>query len=241
MDPEVATAATEKIKEAITTNTEVDTKVTKTTGNLSIWMTEEIIFGTLMETRWTHQRRLMELLLFILQVWKVTEVIEAEGLREEEEDPIEDTDQDEVQAEDLIKDINQNQDMVKVSAEDMDQVEEQIGEHKEDMTEDKDPIEDQKEDMTEDKDPIEDQEEDRTEDMDLTEEEEEEHNMVPETKLQIMELRDIAWCANSKDIIHYFTTPSYQNTFPEVITANLFPEDYVKSTSQLLVTSRLCS
>ena len=42
--------------------------------------------------------------------------------------------------------------------------------------------------MTEDKDPIEDQEEDRTEDMDLAEEEEEEHNMVPETKLQIMEL-----------------------------------------------------
>ena len=63
--------------------------------------------------------------------------------------------------------------------------------------------------------------------------------MVPETKLQIMELRDIAWSANSKDIIHYFTTPSYQNTFPEVITANLFPEDYVKSASQLLVTSRI--
>jgi len=70
-------------------------------------------------------------------------------------------------------------------------------------------------------------------------EEEEEHNMVPETKLQIMELRDIAWCAKSKDIIHYFTAPSYQNTFPEVITANLFPEDYVKSASQLLVTSRI--
>ena len=42
--------------------------------------------------------------------------------------------------------------------------------------------------MTEDKDPIEDQEEDRTEDMGQTEEEEEEHNMVPETKLQIMGL-----------------------------------------------------
>ena len=125
--------------------------------------------------------------------------------------------------------------MVKVSAEDMDQVEEQIGEHKEDMTEDKDPIEDQKEDMTEDKDPIEDQEEDRTEDMDLTEEEEEEHNMVPETKLK----RDIAWCAKSEDTVHYFTAPSYQNIFPEVITSNLFPENYVNSASQLLVTSRI--
>ena len=221
MDPEVATTATEEIKEAITTNTEVDTKVTKTTGNLSIWMTEEIIFGTLMGTRLTHQKSMMQPLPFILQVWKVTEVIEAEGLQEEEEDPIEDMDQDEVQAEDLIKDIDQNKDMVKVSAEDMDQVEEQIGEHKEDMTEDKDPIEDQ--------------EEDRAKDMDLAEEEEEEHNMVPETKLK----RDIAWCAKSEDTIHYFNAPSYQNIFLEVITSNLFPENYVNSASQLPVTSRI--
>ena len=34
MDPEVATIATEEIKEAITINTEVDTKTTKTMGNL---------------------------------------------------------------------------------------------------------------------------------------------------------------------------------------------------------------
>ena len=221
MDPEVATTATEEIKEAITTNTEVDTKVTKTTGNLSIWMTEEIISGTLMGTRLTHQKRMMQPLLFILQVWKVTEVIEAEGLQEEEEDPIEDTDQDEVQAEDLIKDINQNQDMVKVSAEDMDQVEEQIGEHKEDMTKDKDPIEEQ--------------EEDRTEALDLAEEEKKEHNMIPDTKLKI----DIAWCAKSEDTVHYFTAPSYQNIFPEVIMSNPFPKNYVKHASQLLVTSRI--
>ena len=146
MNPEVATTATEKIKEVITINTEVDTKATKTTGNLSIWMTEEIISGTLMGTQLTHQKNMMQPLPFILQVWKVTEVTEAEGLQEEKEDPIQD----------------------------MDQVEEQIEEHKDDMTEDKDPIEDQ--------------EEDRTEDMDQTEEEEEEHNMVPETKLQIMGL-----------------------------------------------------
>ena len=38
----------------------------------------------------------------------MTEVIEEEGLREEEEDLIEDPDQDEEQAEDLIMDINQN-------------------------------------------------------------------------------------------------------------------------------------
>ena len=126
MNPEVATTATEEIKEVITINTEVDTKATKTTGNLSIWMTEEIIFGTLMGTRLMHQKSMMQLLLFILQVWKVTEVTEAEGLQEEKEDLTEDMDQDE--AKDLIKD--------------MDQVEEQIGEQKEDMTEDKDPIED---------------------------------------------------------------------------------------------------
>ena len=71
--------------------------------------------------------------------------------------------------------------------------------------------------------------------MDLTEEEEEEHNMVPETKLK----RDIAWCAKSEDTIHYFTAPSYQNIFPEVIMSNLFPENYVESVSQLLVTSRI--
>ena len=128
MDPEVATIATEGIKEAITINIEVDTKATKTTGNLSIWMTEEIISGTLMETQLTHQRNMMQPLPFILQVWKVIEVIEAEGLREEEEDPIKDTDQDEVQAEDLIRDMDQDKDMVKVLAEDMDQVEEQIKE-----------------------------------------------------------------------------------------------------------------
>ena len=75
MDPEVATTATEEIKEAITINTEVDTKATKTTGNLSIWMTEEIIFGTLMETRLTPQKSMMQLLPFILQAWKVTENI----------------------------------------------------------------------------------------------------------------------------------------------------------------------
>ena len=38
----------------------------------------------------------------------MTEVIEEEGLREEEEDLIEDPDQDEEQAEELIMDINQN-------------------------------------------------------------------------------------------------------------------------------------
>ena len=130
MNPEVTTTATEGTKETITINTEVDTKATKAPGNLSIWMTEEIIFGTLMETQLTPPKSKMQLLPFILQAWKVTE----------------------------------------------------------NMTEDKDPIEDQEEDMTEDKDPTEDQGEDQTEDMDLAEEEEEEHNMVPETKLQIMEL-----------------------------------------------------
>ena len=170
-------------------------------------MTEEIISETLMETQLTHQRNMMQPLLFILQVWKVIEVIEAEGLREEEEDPIRDMDQDEVQAEELV--------------EDMDQIEEQIGEQREDITEDKDPIEDQ--------------EEDQTEDMDLAKEVEEEHTIVPETKLK----EDIAWCARSKDTITYFTAPSYQNIFPEVLASNLFPKNYVNSASQLLVTARI--
>ena len=128
MDPEVAITAIEEIKEAITINIEVDTKATKTTRNLSIWMIEEIISGTLMETQLTHQKNMMQPLPFILQVWKVTEVIEAEGLQEEEEDPTEDTDQDKGKT--------------KVLTKGMDQVEEQIGEHKEDTTKDKDRIED---------------------------------------------------------------------------------------------------
>merc|ERR1712082_68820 len=128
MDLEVTIAATEDIMETIPINTEVDTKATRTTGNLSFWMTEEIISGFLMGTRLMHQKSMMQPLLFILQVWKVTKVTEAEGLQEEEEDPTEDTDQDKGKTEVLTKD--------------MDQVEEQIREHKEDMTKDKDRIED---------------------------------------------------------------------------------------------------
>ena len=89
--------------------------------------------------------------------------------------------------------------------------------------------------MTGNKDTTEDQGGNQTKDMDLAQEEEEEHNMVPETKL----IRDIAWCAKSEDTVHYFTAPSYQNIFPEVITSNLFLENYVNSASQLLVTSRI--
>ena len=70
--------------------------------------------------------------------------------------------------------------------------------------------------------------------MDLAKEKEEEQNMVPDTMK-----RDIAWCARNKDTITYFTAPSYQNIFPEVITSNKFPEDYVNSASQLLVTSQI--
>ena len=174
-----------------------------------------------MGTQLMHQKNMMQPLPFILQVWKVIEVIEAEGLREEEEDPIKEMDQDEVQEEDLIEDMDQDKDMVEVSVEDMDQVEEQIREQKEDITEDKDLVEDQ--------------EEDRTKDMDLAKEEEEEPNMVPETKVK----GGIVWCAKSEDTIAYFAAPSDQNIFPEVITSNPFPENYVKSAYQLLVTSRI--
>ena len=160
MIPEGVIIATEEIKEAITINTEVDIKATRTIRNLSIWTKGEITSGILREIQLMHQKNKMQLLPFILQVWKVIEVIEEEGLREEEEDLIED--------------------------------------------------------------------------MDLAEEKEEEQNMVPDTMK-----RDIAWCARNKDTITYFTAPSYQNIFPEVITSNKFPEDYVNSASQLLVTSRI--
>ena len=98
MSPEVAT---KEIKEVTTTDTEV-------TKNLSTWILEETYFGTTMGTQLMHQKWLTEFSLFTLQARRVTEVIEEEGLREEEEDLIEDPDQDEEQAEDLIKDINQN-------------------------------------------------------------------------------------------------------------------------------------
>ena len=166
MDLEVAIIAIEDIKETIPIETEVDTKAIKTMGSLSIWMTEAIISGILMGTPLMHRKSMIQPLLFILQLWKVTKVTEAEGLQEEKEDPIEDTDQDRTE----------------VLTKDMDQVEEQIGEHREEMTTDKDQIEDQEEDkdlvedseedMIEDNDPTEVQEEDRTEDMAQNEEEE---------------------------------------------------------------------
>ena len=49
--PEGVIIATEEIKEAITISTEVDIKATRTIGNLSIWMTEEITSGILRETQ----------------------------------------------------------------------------------------------------------------------------------------------------------------------------------------------
>ena len=89
-------------------------------------MTEAIISGIFMGTPLMHLKSMIQLLLFILQLWKITKVTEAEGLQEVTEDPIEDTDQDRTE----------------VLTKDMDQVEEQIGEHREEMTTDKDQIED---------------------------------------------------------------------------------------------------
>ena len=157
MDLEVTIIAIEDIKETIPIETEVDTKAIKTMGSLSIQMTETIISGILMGTPLMHRKSMIQPLLFILQLWKVTKVTEAEGLQEETEDPIEDTDQDRTE----------------VLTKDMDQVEEQIEEHREDMTTDKDRIEDQEEDLTEDKDLVEDSEEDMIEDNNPTEVQEE--------------------------------------------------------------------
>ena len=228
MDPEVATTATEEIKEAITINTEVDTKATKTTGNLSIWMTEEIIFGTLMGTRLMHQKSMMQPLLFILQVWKVTKVTEAEGLQEEEEDPTEDTDQD--------------MGKTKVLTKDMDQVEEQIGEHKEETTTDKDHIEDLEEDrniikdLEEDKNLIEDLEEHMTKDKDSTEAQGEVQTKDREVEdlPSLIILIGTAWYARREDTIAYLSAPSFRTIFQEVITSYQSPEKYVNNASQQL-------
>ena len=166
MDLEVAIIAIEDIKETIPIETEVDTKAIKTMGSLSIWMTEAIISGIFMGTPLMHRKSMIQLLLFILQLWKITKVTEAEELQEVAEDPIEDADQGRTE----------------VLTKDMDQVEEQIGEHREEMTTDKDQIEDQEEDkdliedseedMIKDNDPTEAQGEDRTKDMAQNEEEE---------------------------------------------------------------------
>lgn len=159
VDLELDTITIEDIKETIPIEAEADTKAIKTMGNLSTWMTEAIIFRILMGTPLMHLKSLIQLSLFILQLWKIPKVTEAEVPQEAAEDPIEDTDQD--RAEVLNKD--------------MDQVEEQTGEHREEMTTDKDQIEDQEEDkdliedQEEDKNLIEDSEEDKVKDNDPTE------------------------------------------------------------------------
>ena len=183
MDTEADTMDTEVAREALTINTEVeDTKTTKTMVNLSTWMTEEISSGTIMETQSTRQRNMMQPLPFILQGWKVTEVVEAEEVQEGEEDLIKDMDQVEEQEEDPIKDMDQAEEQVEDLAKDMDQAEEQIEEQKEDLIEDMDPIEDQGK--------------DQIEDMDQAEEQEGELNTDKVDK-------DIATFAKNVDTIHY--------------------------------------
>ena len=126
MDTEADTMDTEVTKEALTISTEVeDTKATKTMVNLSTWMTEEISSGTFMETQSTRQRNMMQPLPFILQGWKVTEVVEAEEVQGGEEDLIKDMDQVEEQEEDLVKDMDQVEEQEENLIKDMDQIEEQ--------------------------------------------------------------------------------------------------------------------
>ena len=126
MDLEVDMIAIEDIKETTPIEAEADTKAIKTMGSLSTWMTEAIIFGIFMGIPLMHLKSLTQLLLFILQLWKIPKVTEAEEPQEVAEDPIEDADQGRTE----------------VLTKDMDQVEEQIGEHREEMTTDKDQIED---------------------------------------------------------------------------------------------------
>ena len=105
MDLEVDIIAIEDIKETIPIEAEADTKAIKTIGSLSTWMTEAIIFGIFMGIPLMHLKSLIQLLLFILQLWKIPKVTEAEEPQEVTQDPIEDEDSDKTEA--MIKDLAQ--------------------------------------------------------------------------------------------------------------------------------------
>ena len=92
MDTEADIITIEDIKETTPIEAEADTKAIKTMGSLSTWMTEAIIFGIFMGIPLMHLKSLIQLLLFIPQLWKIPKLTEAEEPQEVAEDLIEDED-----------------------------------------------------------------------------------------------------------------------------------------------------
>ena len=84
--------AIEDIKETTPIEAEAGSKAIKTMESLSTRMTEAIIFGIFIGIPLMHLKSLIQLLLFIPQLWKIPKLTEAEEPQEVAEDPIEDED-----------------------------------------------------------------------------------------------------------------------------------------------------
>ena len=74
------------------TEAEEDSKTTKTMESQSTRMTEATCFMIFMGTPLMQLKSLIQLLLFIPQLWKIPKLTEAEEPQEVAEDPIEDED-----------------------------------------------------------------------------------------------------------------------------------------------------
>ena len=92
MDIEVDIIAIEDIKETTPIEAEADSKTTKTMGSQSTRMKEATCFMIFMGIPLMHLKSLIQRLLFILQLWKIPKVTEAEEPQEVAEDLIEDED-----------------------------------------------------------------------------------------------------------------------------------------------------
>ena len=92
MDTEVDIIAIEDIKETTPIEAEADSKTTKTMESQSTRMTEATCFMIFMGIPLMHLKSLIQRLLFILQLWKIPKVTEAEEPQEVAEDLIEDED-----------------------------------------------------------------------------------------------------------------------------------------------------
>ena len=103
-DTEADIITIEDIKETTPTEAEADSKTTKTMESQSIRMTEATCFMILMGIPSIHPSRLIQLLLFIPQLWKVPKPTEAEEPQEVAEDLIEDEDSGRTEV--LIKDLD---------------------------------------------------------------------------------------------------------------------------------------
>ena len=157
----------------------------------------------------------IQFLLSSPQRWRLLtqqQLTEVEELQEVTEEPTEDEDSDKQEA--MIMDSNQT--------------EEQIEEHKEEITttltevleEDKNPIEDPEDHMTTDKNPT----EARGEALTIGRE--------VEGLLSLIVIIGTVWSAEREDTTTYYTVPSSQAIFQEVIMSYQSPKRYVNSASQ---------